>query len=303
LCYFYFWALGNKIKTEKKGNTAGKRGQWTEVQKKAAIDNIRSKKMSVRPASEAYSVPKSSLHDRLMKLIKGKNVILASDIGTFRRTLSDEQEEELVAYSKDLDSRLMPLTKKEFGKLAFEFAKNLKFSHRFNQQIRTTGKDFYYDFMTRHPDLSLRCAEATIVQRAAGFNKLQVELFFDKLSELSSKQHFPPSRIFNADETGVTCVLQNVAKVLTVKGKRQVEKLTSGDRWRKVTLLFCTNAAGYPFIPPLFVFPRVRLDNEIKKDTPEGSLFDAQRNGWITSEGFLKWLKEELTLLQPIQCC
>ena len=51
-----------------------------------------------------------------MKLTKGKNVILASDIDTFRRTLSDEQEEELVAYFKDLDSRLMPLRKKKIWK-------------------------------------------------------------------------------------------------------------------------------------------------------------------------------------------
>jgi hypothetical protein len=49
-----------------------------------------------------------------MKLTKGKNVILASDIGTFRRTLSDEQEERLVAYIKDLESRLMPLRNKKY---------------------------------------------------------------------------------------------------------------------------------------------------------------------------------------------
>jgi hypothetical protein len=42
-----------------------------------------------------------------MKLKKGKNVILVPGMGTFRRTFSDEQEEELVAYIKDLDSRLM----------------------------------------------------------------------------------------------------------------------------------------------------------------------------------------------------
>jgi hypothetical protein len=71
---------------EKKGNIAGKRGHWTEAQMKAVTDNVRSKEMSVRRASEAYSVPNSSLHDRLMKLNKGKNVILAPDIGTFRRT-------------------------------------------------------------------------------------------------------------------------------------------------------------------------------------------------------------------------
>jgi hypothetical protein len=134
------------------------------------------------------------------------------------------------------------------------------------------------------------------VQRAEGFNKLQVELVFDKLSKLTGKHHFPPSRIFNADETGVSCVHQNVAKVLTVKGKKQVAKLDSGERRRNV---LCINAAGDQFIPPLFVFPRVRLDSEIKKDVPEGSLFDAQPNGWITSEGFLKWLKEFVRRVNP----
>jgi hypothetical protein len=94
---------------EKKGNTAGKRDHWTEAPMKATVDNVRSKKMSVRRESEAYSVPKSSWHDRLMKRNKGKNVILAPDMGTFRRTFSNEQEEDLVAYIKNLDSRLMPV--------------------------------------------------------------------------------------------------------------------------------------------------------------------------------------------------
>jgi hypothetical protein len=84
---------GSQMKTEKKGNTCRK---WTEAQMKAAIHNVRSKNMSVRQASEAYSVHKPSLHDRLMKLNKGKNVILAPDMGAFRRTFSDEKEEELV---------------------------------------------------------------------------------------------------------------------------------------------------------------------------------------------------------------
>jgi hypothetical protein len=71
---------------ENKGNTAGKRGYWTEAQMKAAICTVRNKEMSVRRASEAYSVPSSLLHDRLMKLNKRKNVTVAPDIGTFRRT-------------------------------------------------------------------------------------------------------------------------------------------------------------------------------------------------------------------------
>jgi hypothetical protein len=85
-----FMGRGSQTKTEKKGNTAGKRSHWTEAQIKAAISNVRSNKMSVRQASETYSIPKSSLHDRLMKLNQGQNVILAPGMGTFRRTFSDE---------------------------------------------------------------------------------------------------------------------------------------------------------------------------------------------------------------------
>jgi hypothetical protein len=61
-------------------------------------------------------------------------------------------------------------------------------------------------------------------------------------------------------------------------------KLKIGERGRNVTVLLCINAAGDQFISLLFVLPRARLCNEIKKDAPEGSSFDAKPNGWITSD-------------------
>lgn len=186
---------------------------------------------------------------------------------------------------KTLDSQLMPLNKEEFLKLAYQFAEKMKIKHRFNKDKLKAGKDFYYDFMKRHQDLSLKTAESTSLQRAAGFSKEQVDRFFDKLTELMDKYKFSPSQIFNADETGVTSVHTNRLKVMSVKGKKQVGKLTSGERGRNATLLLSINASGDVFIPPLFVFPRVRLDNELKKDAPVGSIFDAQPSGWITNGG------------------
>jgi hypothetical protein len=72
---------------------------------KAPVDKVRSE-MSARRASESYSVPESSLRDILMKLNKGKHVILAPEMSTFRMTFSGEKED-LVAYIKNLDSRLV----------------------------------------------------------------------------------------------------------------------------------------------------------------------------------------------------
>jgi hypothetical protein len=62
--------------------------------------------MSVQRASEAYSFPACSLHDRSVKFNKVKNVILAPDMGTFKMTFSDEQEEDFAAYIKNLESWL-----------------------------------------------------------------------------------------------------------------------------------------------------------------------------------------------------
>lgn len=269
------------------------RHMWREENMKMAVEKVRLMKMTIREASERFSVPKSTLGDRLKNILEGKEIELKPKLGNstdFAKTFSDEQEQVLYAHIKNLDNQLMPLNKEEFLKLAYRFAEKLKIKHRFNKEKLKAGKDFYYDFMKRHPDLRLRTAESTSLQRAVGFSKEQVDRFFDTFSQLMDKYKFSPSKIFNADETGVTSVHTNRLKVMSVKGKKQVGKLTSGERGRNVTVLLSINAAGDMFIPPLFVFPRVRMDNDLTKDAPAGSVFDAQPSGWITKDSFLKWL-------------
>lgn len=277
---------------------------WLEENMKQAIEKVRLKEMTIREASERFSVPKSTLGDRLKNLSDGKEVQMRPLLGNtthFVRTFNNEQEQVLYDHVKNLDRQLMPLSKDEFMKLAYQFAEQLRIKHRFNKIKMKAGKDFYYDFMKRHPDLRLRTAESTSLQRAAGFSKEQVDRFFDKLTELMNKYKFSPSKIFNADETGVTCVQTHRLKVMSVKGKKQVGKLTSAERGKNVTLLLAINASGDMFLPPLFVFPRVRLDNDLTKDAPEGSIFDGQPSGWITTEGFLKWLKLFVERVNPCE--
>jgi hypothetical protein len=74
----------------------------------------------------------------------------------------------------------MPLTREEFCILAYKLAENLKIPHRFNKQ-KCAGKQFYYEFMRRHPELSLRTSESITLQRAVVFNRPQADRFFDKL--------------------------------------------------------------------------------------------------------------------------
>jgi hypothetical protein len=139
---------------EQERATAKKKpGQWTEDNMKLAVDKVRNKEMSVREAADTFSVPRRSLGDRLTKLKEGEIVKMTPHMGWFRRTFSDELEEKLVSRIKYIDSRFMPLTRKEFCILACKLAENLKIPLRFNKQKNGAGKQFYYEFIRRRPEL------------------------------------------------------------------------------------------------------------------------------------------------------
>ncbi|XP_045457552.1 tigger transposable element-derived protein 6-like [Melitaea cinxia] len=245
--------------------------------------------MSVREASSRFNIPKSTLHDKTSALSRGEEVTLQPKMGRFTKTFSPEYEQVLLDHVKDLSNRCLPLMKKEFLKLAFDLAEAMKIPHRFNKQKATAGKHFYYDFMQRHPGVSLRVPESTSMMRAVGFNKPQVNIFYDNLEKLMTRYKFPASNIYNCDETGVSCV-QKHRKVLAPKTVRQVGKLTSAERGKNITVLFCMSADGH-FIPPFFVFPRQRMSDRLMINAPAGSVGVAQPKGWMNNDFFLQWLQ------------
>ena len=264
---------------------------------KKAINKVMSKKFSLRKSSEVYNIPKSTVFDYIQKLKRGGEIKLPLKKGRFDPTFTEEYAEALVAHVVDMSNRCMPLTRKEFLKLAFDLAEKLKLNHRFNMAKKSAGKHFYYDFLKRHPDLSLRRPESTSLMRAVGFNRHQVERFFNNLKNLCQKYNFGPSNICNCDETGVSTV-QKQAKVMTLKSNRQVGKLTSAERGKNVTVMFCMSVAGY-FIPPLFIFPRQRVNERLMIGAPSENVALAQPNGWMNAEFFLKWLQHFAKFSKP----
>ncbi|GBP19771.1 Pogo transposable element with KRAB domain [Eumeta japonica] len=273
-----------EIEMEKK-----KKRSWDQKNLQKAMDKVLSKEMSLREASLRYDIPRSTLHDKTSLLNLGKEVSLTPKIGRFTKTFSPEYEETLVEHVKNLSNRCLPLMKKEFLKLAFDLAETLKIPHRFNKDKGLAGKYFYYDFMQRHPDISLRTPKLTSMMRAVGFNKPQVDLFYDNLEKLMTQYKFEPSHIYNCDETGVSCV-QKHQKVIALKALRQIGKLTSAERVKSITVRFCMSANGH-FVPPFFVFPMQRMNDRLMVNAPTESVGVAQPKGWINSDFFLQWLQ------------
>ena len=142
--------------------------------------------------------------------------------------------------------------------------------------------------MSRHPELSLRQPEATSAARAQCFNRQSINRFFDLLTALVEEHNFPPDKIYNVDETGMTTVQTRPSKIIALRGKRQVGALTSAERGTLVTTEICMSATG-SFVPPMFVWPRVRM--KLMDECPPGSISECHNSGWMQTNIFTIWFQ------------
>ena len=165
----------------------------------------------------------------------------------------------------------------EVRKLAYQLAEANNMRHSFNQDKKAAGKKWFYSFMRRHTELSLRQPEPTSMARATAFNKERVNAFFDLYEQTikTSSGRMPPSRIFNMDETRLQTV-QKPQKVLALKGKHQVGGIVSAERGETTTCVCCISASEQ-YVPPLLIFKRKRMVDNLKDGAPPGTVLPAKK--------------------------
>ncbi|XP_025195696.1 tigger transposable element-derived protein 6-like [Melanaphis sacchari] len=160
------------------------------------------------------------------------------------------------------------------------------------------GKDWVKGFRKRHPEITLRSPEATSSARAQAFNRPNVMKFFTILQNVQQKNSFLPHRVFNVDETGLTTVQSKCSKILALKGRRQVGSLTSAERGVLSTIVVCMSAGGN-FIPPMIIFPRVRMKAELQDGAPPGTIFHCHPSGWMQLDIFTEWFQHFINHAKP----
>lgn len=85
--------------------------------------------------------------------------------------------------------------------MAYDFAvkEKIKFPAAWNE-AGLAGKDWYYSFMRRHPNLSIRTPEQISMSRVKAFNKESVGNFFEMLGSVYEQNSYDPDRIWNMNK-------------------------------------------------------------------------------------------------------
>ncbi|KAI5696380.1 hypothetical protein M8J76_000510 [Diaphorina citri] len=144
----------------------------------------------------------------------------------------------------------------------------------------------------------IRKPEATSQARARAFNRPNVTKFFNILTDVQKDRVYPPHRVFNVDETGLTTVQSKSSKVFALKGRRQVGSLTTAERGVLSTFVICMSAGGV-FVPLMVIFPRQRMKPELADGAPPGTMFSVHKSGWMQTDLFTAWFEHFLSFVRP----
>ncbi|GLV31395.1 hypothetical protein CBL_10774 [Carabus blaptoides fortunei] len=268
------------------------RHSWTQENLQLAIQSVISKTLTTSAASTRYEVPRTTIQYWL-----NKNPPIRPSLGRFRPVFSPDMEKELGNHIIEVEKLFHGLNPSDVRRIAYEFAERNNISHPFNTSKKIAGKDFLSGFMKRQGNLSLRKPEATSMARVAGFTRHKVNVFFEILESLMKKHRFPAARIFNVDETGISTV-QTPKRIIAEKGRKQVGRITTAERGKNITVVGTVSASG-TFIPPMIIFPRLRMNQLLIIGAFPGPVGFSSPSGRIDQELFLKYLDHFMDWVRP----
>ena len=262
---------------------AGGRGKrnykhFTEEAVISAIDAVKRKGMSLRRASEMFSVPKSTLAYRAK---------LADDavpqVG--RPCVFTQEEEEIFAqhlvtvanwgfpFSK-LDLRyLVKAALDSTGKTVTRFKDNLP------------GDDWAISFMQRHTNiLSSRMCQ-NIGSKRAKVTPEDVMSFFHNFEE---SKDVPSSHILNYDETNLTDD-PGRQKLIFRRGCKYPERVLNSTK-SATSVMFAGTAAG-DLLPPYIVYKAQNMWEQWTNGGPDGAHYNRSLSGWFDEACFQDWFQ------------
>lgn len=270
-----------------------KRKQWDKSAMQKAVEACRQKEMGYLKASKIYGVPKGTLE----RYVRDENSNIDAKLGR-KSSIPAWVESKMIDYLLEMDRRYNGLRKTDIQRMAFDLCVKNNVPHPFNNEAKKAGKKWLCLFLKRHPMISFRTPQGVSKARLQGFTRQNVDTFFDLYESTIEKFNINMNRIFNVDETGITIVQHKHNKVISLKGKKRIGKITAQERGKLITVVPCMNATGV-FVPPLMVFPRKNMKQELLNGAPLGTIARCHQSGWIQADIFTDWLRHFVENTQP----
>jgi len=275
------------------------RKKWDPERMKAAIEAIRNKDMGSYEASRVFNVPQKTLQRYVKNWQKSSSETVKTKLGR-KQVLPCEAENDLAEHCPLMERKIFSLTMADIMRLAYQLAVRNGIKNQFCKRNEKAGRKWLKNFLRHHPQISVRTPEGLSPSRARGFTPGSVAQFFEIYKPAMDNIKHNPARLYNCDKTGITIVQHKHMKILGMKGKRQISSLQPAERGSLVTVINCMSPTGH-FIPPLLVFTRKNMKQELMNGTPPGSIHACHPSGWIQSEIFSHWFLHFIKHTKPIK--
>ncbi|KAJ4436072.1 hypothetical protein ANN_18699 [Periplaneta americana] len=223
----------------------------------AAINEVKSGKLSIRKAAEKHSVDRSTLNRKLKGL----------HMQSFGRptALSSKEEHHLLQGIITAAEWGFPLTSFDVRCIVKQYL-DKKGATEKRSKNNLPGDDWYRSFLQRHNGvLSLRLSE-NIKRSWAQVSKEVLVEYFNNLA--ISLQDVPPELIVNFDETNLVND-QGRSKVLVRKGCKHPERILDSSKVSH-SVTFAGTASG-TLLPPYIVYKAGHIYDTWQEGGPKGA--------------------------------
>ena len=250
-------------------------GNWSDASLKQAMDAVTNRGVKLKTTSRIFGVPATFLRDHLygktLTRQRGKAPVLKAD-----------EEKKLVDYIFKMQDLGHPLT-----------AAELRLKVALATQTRATpwsatglpDKGWLRRFRVRHPEIATRKSQGLDVNRARALCPIIPNSLYANLEELYNAHNYPPSHIWNCDESGIQVGRSGGATVLAKRGSKSVHSVEPDQR-EHLLVLSCINTGGGS-IPNFYILKGIYFLQDYIVGCEEGAVMGMQPNAWMT-----RWLLE-----------
>jgi hypothetical protein len=235
-------------------------------------------KLSLRRAAFMYDVHFQTLHYRSQGRQARVDYIPSS------RKLSDQEEQVIVEYILNLDSRGFPSRHRDLEEMANRLLAD--------RNAPPVGKRWAINFIKRQPELKTSSFRKYDYQRAKCEDPTIICNWFRLVENTIAKYGIRSDDIWNFDETGFMMGVISSGIAVTSSERRENPKSVQPGNREWVTAIQAINAEGRAIDPYLVVAGQYHLANWYQDSNLPGTwAITTTPNGWTDNETGLDWLK------------